>query len=86
MTAPVPMTAHKSWVAAVGGLLTVVVPLLLQVATYLPDPWPALIGGVIALATVLGVYKTPNKPVAPVAPPVAPPSQPPTGGYTNPWR
>ena len=80
--APVPMTAHKSWVAAIGGLLTLVVPMLLQVAAYLPDPWPTLIGGVIAALTVFGVYKTPNKPVAPAAPDV----QPPSGGWTNPWR
>lgn len=82
----------KTWWAAIGGTLTVVVPLILSVATYLPDPWPAAIGAVIALLTALGVYKAPYKPegtsvvsnadLNEIATPV-----PPSGGvYQNPWR
>lgn len=79
----------KTWVAVVGGLLTVIVPLILSVATYLPDPWPAVIGAVVALLTALGVYKAPYKPegtsvvdnaeLNEIANPVAP------GEYQPPW-
>lgn len=105
MTAPNPPintinpSKSKTWVAAIGGSLTVVVPLILSVATYLPDPWPAIIGGLIGLLTVAGVYKAPYKPegtsvvsnvdlreVATPLPPSAPQVQPPPdGGYRNPW-
>ena len=68
MTAPTPSIATiepskaKTWVAAVGGVLTIVVPSIVSVSTYLPDPWPAVIGGFIGLLTVVGVYKAPYKP------------------------
>ena len=52
----------KTWIAVVGGLLTVVVPLIVSVSTYLPEPWPAVIGAVVALLTAFGVYKAPYKP------------------------
>lgn len=66
MTTPVITTINpskaKTWIAVIGGLLTVAVPLILSVATYLPDPWPAVIGALVALATAAGVYKAPYKP------------------------
>lgn len=90
----------KTWWAVIGGLLTVVVPLVLSVATSLPDPWPALIGAVVAVLTATGVYRAPYKPegttVVPtreleqVATPLAPTSTvvPQTrdgGGVKGPW-
>lgn len=88
-TTPAPSKA-KSIVALVGGLLTVIIPLLTQISGFLPPPWPALIGGVIALLTVLGVYHAPYLPPgttvqpAPQQPP-PPPAGPSPGGYVNPW-
>lgn len=52
----------KTWVAVVGGLLTVLVPLILSVSESLPEPWPAVIAAVVALLTALGVYKAPYTP------------------------
>lgn len=89
----------KTWVTAIGGALAVVVPLILSVATYLPEPWPAVVGGVIALLTVVGVYKAPYKPenssvvmdsdlnqVATPLPPNPGAHQPPSSGeHDNPW-
>lgn len=63
MTQPQPTTAHKAIVATIGGILITVIPILESVGDFLPQPWPALITGLIALLTVLGVYKIPNKPV-----------------------
>lgn len=59
---PVVPTKWKAIVALVGALLTAIVPLVVQVSTSLPEPWPALIGGLVALATMFGVYKAPYKP------------------------
>jgi hypothetical protein len=53
-------TNAKTWAAVIGTVLTVAVPYVLQVATYLPAPWPAVVGGVIGVLTILGVYKVPN--------------------------
>ena len=106
MTAPVVTTIEptkaKAWVAGVSAVLTVVVPYILSVATYLPDPWPAVVGGLIGLLAVFGVYKVPNRPADTVIvpesqvqtlPPNVPytpvpdtPYVPPVGGYQNPWR
>jgi hypothetical protein len=87
---PVKPSKAKSLVALLGSLLAVAIPLLVQVSGYLPPPWPAVIGGVIALLTWLGVYEAPYKPkdtvlvstddVAVVHP--APP--PPPSGYKKP--
>jgi hypothetical protein len=84
--APAPSKA-KSWVALAGSLLAVAVPLAAQVATHLPPQWSAIIGGLIALLTMFGVYHAPYVPpgAVVVAPPPGP-RQPPAGGYTNPWR
>lgn len=93
MTSPVVVPSKmKAVVALVGALLSALIPLLLTISTSLPDPWPALIGGVVALLTMLGVYKAPYKPPNTVlvpdnTTPIAhPPVDPPSGGWTNPWR
>jgi hypothetical protein len=52
----------KTWIAAIGGALTVVVPLVLSFSTSLPEPWPALIAAVVAVLTAVGVYRAPYKP------------------------
>lgn len=66
MTTPIVTTIEptkaKGWVALVTTVLTVAVPYILSVSTYLPDPWPAVIGGIIGLLGVVGVVKTPNHP------------------------
>ena len=95
MTTPITTinpSKSKTWIAVIGGLLTVIVPLVLSVSTYLPDPWPAVLGAVVALLTALGVYKAPYKPegtsVVSTAElrEIATPTPPPPGGYQNPWR
>lgn len=52
----------KTWVAAVGGALTVIVPIVLSVSTNLPEPWPAVISAVVAVLTAVGVYRAPYRP------------------------
>ena len=81
----------KTWIATIGAVLTVVVPLVTSLLTYLPPEWSAVITGVIGLLTVLGVYTVPNKPTGEVVttdpghvPPAAT-SPPPVGDYKNPW-
>lgn len=84
----------KTWVAVLGTVLTAVIPYVLQAAEFVPDPWPLVIGAVIAVLTALGVYKAPYKPegtsvvsnselnkVATPLPPVDAPGQ-----YQNPWK
>lgn len=56
--------AGKSWVAFIGSLATLAVPLILQLATVMPPQYQAIIGGFVALATAVGVYHAPYKPVA----------------------
>lgn len=57
--------AGKSWVAFGGSLLAVLIPwLVTNVVPTLPEPYPALIGAVLALATAVGVYHAPYAPVA----------------------
>lgn len=63
----VPQTPTKSIVALIGAVLTFAVPFILQVSVYLPTTWQAVIGGVIAILTGLGVYSTSNKPKTPKA-------------------
>lgn len=83
----------KTWIAAIGGLLTVLVPMLLSVSTSLPEPWPAIVGAVVAILTATGVYKAPYQPEGTTVVPTAeleqiatplPPSNEPT--VTNPVR
>jgi len=52
----------KTWVSLVGTLLTFIGPFILSSTDALPAPWPAVIGAVFAVLTVLGVYKAPYKP------------------------
>lgn len=64
MTQPAPTktTVHKTWVAAIGGILVTIVPILQGVTNFLPQPWPAIVTGLLALFTVTGVYSVPNRP------------------------
>lgn len=54
--------AGKSWVALVGSLLTFIIPWIVQISAGLPEPWPAIVGGVVALLTAVGVYHAPYQP------------------------
>lgn len=60
-TEPVP-TKAKAWVALIGSLLSVGIPMLLQVSTALPPQYQAIIGGLVALLTMVGVYRAPYVP------------------------
>lgn len=63
MTAPAPAPSKaKAYVALIGSLLSVGIPILLQVSTSLPPEWQAVIGGVVALLTMAGVYRAPYLP------------------------
>lgn len=95
MTTPAtPVTKPtKAWITAIGGILSVAVPLITSLLTYLPPEWAAVITGAIGLLTVLGVYAVPNKPTGDVVIPtsevppvggVSKPVQVDTGGYINP--
>lgn len=64
------MTAAKAWLSLVGGLLTVLIPVIVQMSASLPPPWPSIIGAIVAILTAFGVYQVPNKTVTPI-PPVA---------------
>lgn len=90
---------YKALVAAISGLLTLGVPYVLEVATSLPAPWPLVIGAVIGVLGVVGVYQAPAKPpgtvLVPSTPAVAqaaaqsvtPVVNPSTGSsYQNPWQ
>lgn len=59
MTTPTPPSKAKTYVALIGSLLTVAIPLILEVSTALPAQWQGVIGGVIAILTGLGVYQAP---------------------------
>ena len=60
--------AGKSWVALLGSLLTFIIPWVVQYSAFLPAPWPAVIGAVVAVLTAVGVYNAPYKPLPPVTP------------------
>lgn len=66
MTTPIVTTVEptkaKSWVALVGSLLSFALPLLASVQNLVPEPWPAVIGGVCALGTWIATRLTPNHP------------------------
>lgn len=53
---------YKAWVGLFGSLLTLVVPAALDATSTLDQPWPTVIGLVVALLTTLGIYKAPYKP------------------------
>lgn len=91
---------YKPLVGLIGAALTFIVPTVLTYSTQLPQPWPWVIAGVVALLTSVGIYKAPYTPqgtvLAPDTPAVAqaaaqsaptPVVNPDTGsGYTNPWQ
>lgn len=81
---PVPPSKAKSWWALGGSLLAALIPLALQVSSVLPPPYPAIIGGVIALLTALGVYQAPYKPDNTALVPTTP-APPPYAGGASPW-
>jgi len=60
--------AGKAWVGLVGSLLAFIVPWIVQVSAGFPEPWPALVGAAVALATAFGVYQAPSRPVNQAAP------------------
>lgn len=68
MTQPTPAittiepSKSKTWIAAIGGALTVIVPVVLSLSTSLPEPWPAVIAAIVAVLTAVGVYKAPYRP------------------------
>jgi hypothetical protein len=62
----------KPWVATVSSLLAFAVPYVIQAEQWLPDPWPVVIGFVIAALTWLGVYRAPYVPEGAVLAPDTP--------------
>ena len=91
-------TKYKTYVAIIGGALGLFVPQLLELTADLPQPWPLVIGGIIWVLTVFGVYKAPYAPTGAVLAPAETPGIPgPTGTvvdgvlnvqpeYPNPYR
>ena len=59
--------AGKSWTALFGSLVagSLLPWFLANVAPGLPQPWPALIGAAVAVATAVGAYHAPYQPVTP---------------------
>jgi len=82
----------KTAAAALGGILTLVAPWIIQTTTDLPQPWPLLIGGVFFVLGLFGVYHAPYVPPggAIVSKGVAETVQrslpPVPGQYVNPWK
>lgn len=82
----------KTAVAAVSGVLTIVVPFILQAAAHLSAPWPVVIGLFFAALGVLGVWRAPFVPaghaIVPqsVAETVQRSLPPVPGEFPNPWR
>ena len=66
-----PKDHPKTWTAAVGTILNMVVLLSDQARPFLPPQWTAIISGLIGLLTVVGVYKIPSPPKRAVQPTVA---------------
>lgn len=101
MTAPFDITEiiptkYKAWVGLIGSVLTLVVPFILQSEQYLPTGANLAIGGVLAVLTALGIYRTPYAPPSAVlvhesvvnSSPDLPPATPdnPVGPFKNPWK
>jgi hypothetical protein len=70
--------AGKAWTGLIGSLLTFIVPWVVQTSAGFPQPWPALVGAVVALMTAFGVYNAPYQPVSNAGVPQSGPSD-------NPW-
>ena len=81
-------TKYKAIVGLIGTGLSFAVPLVLQYTDSLPAPWPAVIGFVLWVLTVLGIYHAPYAPPGAVlVPPTAVKPPPPAAGeYRNPWQ
>lgn len=54
--------AGKSWVALLGSILTLVIPWVVSASASFPEPWPAVVGAVVAILTAVGVYHAPYSP------------------------
>lgn len=54
------VSSLKMWVALIGGLLTAILPAIVSVLMSLPEPWPALAGVIVAVATAFGVWRAPR--------------------------
>lgn len=82
----------KTYVAFVGTVLTIVIPLVVQMSTNWPPQYQALLSGIIGLLTIFGVYQAPYKPKGTVIVPLdALPigEEPPSieqEQYKNPWK
>lgn len=59
----------KTYVGLIGSALSFIVPLVISVEDYLPEPWPAVIGGALAVLTALGIYHAPYVPAGTVLAP-----------------
>ena len=57
--------AGKAWVALFGSVLTFVIPWIVEQSVSWPQPYPALVGMIVALLTAVGVYHAPYQPVTP---------------------
>lgn len=87
MTTPTPTPSKaKTWVALIGTVLTILVPLATQLATSLPPQYAAVIGGIIGVLTLTGIYHAPYVPPGAVMVSVPPPPAPPSGGYKSTWK
>lgn len=69
--------AGKAWTGLIGSVLTFVVPWVVSNAADFGEPWPAVVGVVVALLTALGIYNAPYEP--------APGSAKSVGGNATPW-
>lgn len=85
MTTPAPDLSFiipkkwKSVAALIGSALSFVVPYVLTYTDSLPQPWPGVIGFVLFVLTVLGVYHAPYAPKGTVL--VQDPATPPAAGH-----
>jgi hypothetical protein len=77
----------KTWTSLIGTVLTLIVPWALQVSQTLPAPWPAVVAGIMAILTAMGVYKVPNAPRPNANQTYSEPtySAPVSSGYNFPW-
>jgi len=79
-TNPTP-TVTKAWVALIGSTLTIVAPWILTATAALPQPWPGVIGLLLAGLTGAGTWRAPYLPKDTTIVPT--PTE--GGEYTSPW-
>ena len=88
MTTPEPKQKNtKAWIATIGSLIGAMVPLLGQVAGFLPAPYGAVLSaivGLIGLVTGGATYQVNNAPKGTVLTPV--PVAKPDGTFGNPYK